>query len=130
MNIYQIGSVVLQIGIAAIVIVLLYGLHAFMEGFEKDDRERLIRLRYARRWSDQEWLTTLKEFSDKRFTSPSSVGLDQEDRIPSVEMKQKLTSVDQAQKVHCRMPGRTEYSIVGEKAFQRIPVRISLGEDI
>ena len=130
MNIYQIGSVVLQIGIAAIVIVLLYGLHAFVEGFEKDDRELLIRLRYARRWSDQEWLTTLKEFSDNRFTSPSSVGLDQEDRIPSVEMKQKLTSVDQAQKVHCRMPGRTEYSIVGEKAFQRIPVGISLGEDI
>jgi hypothetical protein len=82
MNIYQIGSVVLQIGIAAIVIVLLYGLHAFMEGFEKDDRELLIRLRYARRWSDQEWLTTLKEFSDKRFTSPSTVGFDQEDRMP------------------------------------------------
>jgi hypothetical protein len=129
MNIYQIGSFVLQIGIAAIVIVLLYGLHAFMEGFEKDDRERLIRLRYARRWSDQEWLTTLKELSDKRLTSLSTVGFVQEEIVPSVEVKQVSAWVDQTQEACFWTLERTEYSIVGETAFQRIPVGISLGED-
>lgn len=129
MDIHQIGSVLLQIGIAALVICFLYGLYGFIEGFEEDEREQLMRLRCARRWSDQNWLTTLEELSDKRLTSLSTVGFDQEEIVPSVEVKQVSAWVDQTQEACFWTLERTEYSIVGETAFQRIPVGISLGED-
>jgi hypothetical protein len=129
MNIYPNGSVLLQIGISALVIVFLYGLHLFLEGFEKEDRERLMRQRYARRWSDQEWMAMLKSLSDRRFTSQFTVVDDWEDTVPGLDVMQESTLANQAQEICCRMLGESEYSIVGEPAFQHILVGISLGED-
>jgi hypothetical protein len=129
MNIYPNGSVLLQIGISALVIVVLYGLHRLMEGFEKEDRQRLMRQRYARRWTDEQWMATLKILSDGRFASPFTVGSDWNNSLPGSDLMQMSTLVDQAQDVYSRMLDRSEYSIVGEPAFQRIPVGIALGED-
>jgi hypothetical protein len=129
MDIHQIGSVLLQIGISALVICFLYGLYGFIEGFEEYEREQLMRLRCARRWSDQNWLTTLEELSDKRSTSLFTADSDREDWVPSMEEMQGCASADQTQEVGYWTLDRMEYSIVGETAFQRIPVGISLGED-
>lgn len=129
MNTYLNGSVLLQIGISTLVIAFLYGLYRFVEGFEIEDRERLMRQRYARRWSDQEWITTLKSLSDVRFSSPFQFGRDREDTLPGLDAMQESTLANQAQEVCYRMLEVTEYSIFGEPAFQQIPVGLALGEE-
>ena len=129
MNMYPSGSVVLEIGITALVIIFLFGAHCFIEGFEKEERQRLMRRRYARRWSDQEWLATLKILSDRRFTSLFMVGSDQEDPLPSLDMMWESTSEIPAQVISSLFLDQSEYSIVGEPALQRIPVGEPLGEE-
>ncbi len=129
MNTYLNSSVLLQIGVSTLVIVFLFVLYRFVEGFEEEDRQQLMRQRYARRWSDQEWVATLKSLSDRRFTSPFTGGIDREVSVPALDVMQESTLANQAQEVCYRMLGKTEYSIVGEPAFQQIPVGISLGEE-
>ena len=117
MNIYLNGSVLLQIGVSALMIVFLYGLHRFTEGFEEEDRQQLTRHRNARRWSDQEWVATLKSLSDRRFTSPFTVSTNWEDTTQSLDVMWGSSSSDLTQEVNSGMLDWSQYSIGGEPAL-------------
>jgi hypothetical protein len=82
MDTQQFATVLLQIGMTAIVTGVLYGFHSLIAGFDQDGRDEMMRQRDSRLNSTREWVATLQAFSDRQQTTipccPVEVILDEE----------------------------------------------------
>ena len=132
MDINYTFSILIQVGIAAVVISIMYRLHRFVDGFEKDERELMERRRNERRQATRERVSALEQLSGEQLSllSPALTGFEQILLRPSKGFEPGDISIPFSRPRSIGETCEAEIASVEKADFQCVPVCISLEEEI
>jgi hypothetical protein len=132
MDFDQILSILMQIGVFAIVLCFLYGFHRLMDGFEEDGRAQIQWQRNARRRAAQERILALEQLSVEQLPllSPALKSIEHALLKPSGGGEMRASPAEFSRQQFIGKTDEAKFYPVDDIDFICVQVGISLEEEI